>query len=535
MPEHLRALVVILLLASTVFAFARHPLCAQAMTNGDFLRRRNLWLMLTVVAFVSHSFWIYIGCAAAILLYALPKETNRPALFFLLLFLIPPLSAQISGLGVINHFFAVNHSRLLALTVLLPTAITLMSRPDVPRLAAMLPDRLLLAYLVLYFILQAGADSFTNSLRSVFYSLIDVVLPYFVISRALDDIRKFRDAIAAFVLAAMLLSALAVFEYAWHWLLYSALPEAMGVQNILGGYLERNDELRAQVTAGQPIPLGYVIAVALGLYGYLRRTLPGAMWWIGYLLLLAGLIAPLSRGPWVGYVAIMLVMVAIGPGALGNLTKLGAVALVAVPVLLATPAGERLIDYLPFVGSVDEGNVTYRQLLLRVSLEIIEANPLFGSYDFLLFLEELRQGQGIIDIVNTYLGVVLPTGLVGLTLFVSFFIAIAAGLYKGLRQCQDNEDESHLLARVLFATLIGILVIIFTVSSISYIPIVYWSVAGAGVACIRLLSARSMELAGSQAASVNPLDVSSARSLPPKHAHARRLIGGAKKKVCDGY
>lgn len=494
MPEHLRALVVILLLASCVFLVARRPLCAQAMAEDDYSRRRNLWLALTLTAFLSHGFWLYILVAAALLLYSLPREGNKPAMFFALLFLMPPLAAQISGLGVINHFFSLTHARLLALVILLPAALALWSARARPQLGSTTADKLLLSYLALYFILQLSVDSFTNTLRGGFYSFIDVVLPYYVVSRSLTDMRKFRDAAAAFVLAAMLLSALAVFEHVWHWLLYSSLPDALGVQSVLGGYLERNDDLRSQVTAGQPIPLGYVIAVALAMYGFLWKSLPGrTLRWLGYALLLAGLLAPLSRGPWVGYAAIVVVFLVTGPGALGNLLKLAALALVAVPVLLATPAGEQLIDYLPFVGSVDEGNITYRQLLLKVSLEIIKENPLFGSYDFLLYLEELRQGQGIIDVVNTYLGVVLPTGLVGLALFVSFFLSVVAGLYRGLRQCEDKQGEPYALGQALLAALIGILVIIFTVSSISYIPIVYWSVAGMGAACIGLLRGQTSE------------------------------------------
>jgi hypothetical protein len=41
---------------------------------------------------------------------------------------------------------------------------------------------------------------------------------------------------------------------------------------------------------------------------------------------------------------------------------------------------------------------------------------------------------------------------------------------------------------VLLSTLLGILVILLTVSSISVIPVIYWSVAGLGVAYARMLS-----------------------------------------------
>jgi len=46
------------------------------------------------------------------------------------------------------------------------------------------------------------------------------------------------------------------------------------------------------------------------------------------------------------------------------------------------------------------------------------------------------------------------------------------------------------------ATLIGILVTIVTTSSINAIPVVYWTVAGLGVAYIRLVTKSSSSPAG---------------------------------------
>ena len=89
MPEHFRALVVILVLAGIVFAFARRP-AADLIPLSDFTRRRNLWFALTLLAFFSHSFWVYAGVTAIILTVTRQRERNPLALFFMLLFLIPP-------------------------------------------------------------------------------------------------------------------------------------------------------------------------------------------------------------------------------------------------------------------------------------------------------------------------------------------------------------------------------------------------------------------------------------------------------------
>jgi O-antigen ligase len=129
--------------------------------------------------------------------------------------------------------------------------------------------------------------------------------------------------------------------------------------------------------------------------------------------------------------------------------------------------------------------------LLEVSIEVIKQNPLFGAPDVMQLpvMQQLRQGEGIIDIVNSYLGIALDSGLVGLSLFTGVFIAVALGIFKGMRSLPDRNDELYLLGRALLATLLGILVVIGTASSsIAVIPVIYWSVAGLGVAYARLLA-----------------------------------------------
>jgi hypothetical protein len=51
-----------------------------------------------------------------------------------------------------------------------------------------------------------------------------------------------------------------------------------------------------------------------------------------------------------------------------------------------------------------------------------------------------------------------------------------------MRSFSNKDDEARRLGRALLATLAGILITIVTVSSITVIPVVYWSIAGLGVA-----------------------------------------------------
>jgi O-antigen ligase len=350
----------------------------------------------------------------------------------------------------------------------------------------------------------------------VFYAFLDVFLPYYVASRGVRDLAAFRDALAAFVLAALLLAPIAVFEFARHWLVYAPLDNALGVTWGLLNYLERGDGLlRAQASTGQPIILGYVLAVALGLALYLRRFIPSAPMRNALLVLLAaGLIAAMSRGPWIGAAVMVIAFVATGPRALPRLAKLGAAGLCLVPLLLISPAGKELVDYLPFVGTVEAHNITYRQLLFEISLDVVLAHPLFGAWDFLQLpvMQQLKQGQGIIDVVNTYLGVALASGLVGLALFCGFFVAVLYELAGAMRRAGDRDAEPYVLGQALFCVLVGMLVMIVSTSSLTLIPLLYWSIAGLAQAYARSLV---MAHAGKPAPQVAPHDmgeINSARS-----------------------
>jgi O-antigen ligase len=286
------------------------------------------------------------------------------------------------------------------------------------------------------------------------------------------------------VLAIMVVALIAIFEATRHWLLYHPLLRVLELEGMLE-YRERTGILRAVATAGHSIALGYLMVVGMGLYMFLQRSIRSKfIRRLGMALLAAGLIAPFSRGPWLGAVALFAVFIATGRNAMLRLPGLAIAAVLALSLIAVLPGGEKVMNLLPFIGSTEKGSVDYRQNLLNTSIIVIKRNPWFGSVNYLDTpeMESIRTGEGIIDIVNSYLQIVLETGLVGLGLFVSFFALILLGIYRTMRSIRDQNSEERLLGRALLATLLAILLIIFTVSSIAIIPIVYWSVAGLGVA-----------------------------------------------------
>jgi hypothetical protein len=497
MPEILRSLIVVLLIAFAVFGFGKKTFIAMGMSEGDFVVRRNAWLLITLAAYLTHNFWLFSAIAAGVLIYAGKRDSSKLSLVIALLFAVPLFSADITGLGIISFFFSLNYFRLLSLLLLLPAFLALRRMPNTASFGSLLPDKFLLAFMLVGLGLQASVDSATNVSRFAFYAFLDIFLPYYVASRALNNTKAIRDFGASFVMAAVLLSGIGAFEFLKGWLLYSNLAHALGADWGYGSYLVRGDSLRALASTGQPIVLGYLCAVALGLYFMVKNTITtnSARAAVGALLLV-GLIAPVSRGPWVGAVLIVIVFVALGPKPWIPLSKMALASMVGLLLLLATPYSQKVIDLMPFIGTVDANNVEFRNRLIDSAIAVISRNPYFGSFDAMgsSEMEALRAG-GIIDVVNSYIALAISGGLVTLSLFVGFFTTVLWQL-SWMKRNAALTDAGIDIRRALIATLLGIMLIIFTVSSITYIPIVYWLIGGAGVAVAGAVSRRGLPGAG---------------------------------------
>jgi O-antigen ligase len=485
MPEHLKALIVILIIAAAFFAAAAAPARALLGGVGEFKRRRNLWFAITLAAFLSHNIWLFLLIAGLLLFAAAAKDNNKTGLVLFVLLAVPPLPAEIPGLGIIRYFFAIDYLRLISLVVLLPVFMQEIATHSAKRFTEETADKLLLAYLLMCVCLTFAASTFTGTLRTAFLYFIDIVLPYAIASRLPRDKDAMRAAFASYVIGAAVMACIGVFEFLKKWLLYSALDTAFGFRWELGHYLMREESLRALATTGHSIPFGYVMAVAIVLMLGLRRFFAryGA-WLVGLALLVMGLISSFSRGPWFGALAGVLVFVITGRRVLPNFVRLAAAGILLVPALFVTPVGEKIVYYFT---SVDDGSYSYRARLFEISVGAILQNPLFGAYEFIrsTAFQELKQGGGIIDIVNTYLAVGLSSGLTGLTLFVAFFVTAMFGVWRQMKSIDASADEAHDLGRGLLAALACTLVTIVTVSSITVIPVIYYLIAGLAVAYTR--------------------------------------------------
>lgn len=501
MSVNARALIVVLAVSAMAFHYAK-PLALKFCTTEEFARRRNIWFILTAAGFLVPGFWLFVLIAAPLLVWAGKKDSNPIALYLLLMHVIPPLAKQIP-VTAIHELFSVDMYRLLSVTILLPAAFRFRgSQADSPARYSKAMEFLLLAYGILQIALfirpdvpnpQLYHNSATTCLRTAFLFLIDAYLLYYVASRSSSDRRRLNDALAAFLLACVIMAPLAMFEGLKHWALYDGLAKSLGA-DIEQQYNFRGGALRAVVSAGHSLALGYLLAIGIGCWLHLRRYEARSLVRFAVpIVLVLGLVFAYSRGPWAGAVVIFLTYTWLGraPGKSGLLKMLIVSAIVGAAIL-ASPLGTRITNVLPYIGKPQSlANVDYRERLAQRSMQIIEAHPLFGDQTAYTELSDLRQGQGIIDFVNTYAYVAVFYGLVGLCCFAGFMLIALAKVYRMSKAARDDVELTH-LGSSLASSLVGTLVMIASCSLVYGYAQMFYLLAGLAAAYVRLTQAEAI-------------------------------------------
>lgn len=498
MPINVKELIVVLALSTLVFVLGKGT-ALHFMDESDFKRRRNIWLLLSAAAFLSPNFWIFVLVAAPALYIGGRRDTNPLAFYLILMTVIPSIGIQIptTGLGI-NQLFELDILRLLSFCVLIPAALRIRKSKDPDRTHGLQgTDLLLLCFGLLTVVLYVAPDdpsqayshsSYTNALRQAFLFIADTYVLYYVASRSCTNRRAIVDALASFCLACTVMSVIAGFESVKHWLLYTDLYRRWGGDQLEQAYLFRAGLLRAVASTGNALILGYLLAVAFGFWLYLqshlKRLVPrvavAAVLWLGVL-------ASFSRGPLLGALLIYFSYAAFRPGGTSRLIKAGLVFLVVAAVFLASPVGDKITATLPFMGGHEaQGTLTYREQLLARSWQLIQAHPYLGDQQALSKMQDLRQGQGIIDVVNTYVEVTLFYGFVGLAIFLAF---ILSGLSKAIavaRSPLQPYPDWPLLGASLAACMAGVLLMLADCSFISECATTFFALVGIALAYFRI-------------------------------------------------
>lgn len=468
MLTNAKALIVILGLALVTFHLCR-PLCLRFMSVDAFVRRRNVWLALSIVAFLSPNFWIYAIFALCLLGWASARDENPLALYVFVTFTVPNVHFYIPVPGI-NQLFELTQYRILSLAVLIPAIMR--AKPSSPANADArlgLAYVLLAAFLLLQVVLLFPLESITNTMRRTFLFALDTFLVFYAFSR-LTSPERIAEVMASLWIGCAIMAPIAIFETVKGWLLYTGLAAEWGDPNIFA-WLFRGDSLRAQAASGHSLNLGYHLAMALGIYLYIRRR--GVRLVVDALIICGislGIIVSYSRGAWVAAALVTVVFMALRPDGTRKFASTLLICAGVLALMFVTPLKEAVLDRLPFIGVTEQDSIEYRQRLAETSWLLIQQNPFFGDPFVYLRMETLRQGQGIIDIVNGYLFTALFTGLVGLSLQIGVFALSLTRSFLACMRLRQSGGDASFMGVSLVACFVGTL---FYIAAAGYEPTTY--------------------------------------------------------------
>lgn len=488
MALSLKELVIVLVIASLVFAFLK-PIALNFTTPEDFARRRNVWIALTVTAFASPSFWLYLLVAAIVLLISGRKDSNPGALFLLLMHVIPPFEVTIPMIGI-NSLMDIDNYFIMSFFVMAPAALRMRGpKAGVRPYPLESMDVLLLAYVGLLSFLYVHAETsigviapftFTSALRRMVELYFLSYVPFYVISRSASERRAMRELMMWFIIACALMAAIAIFESLRHWLMFGEMSTRWGYGSRITNYVGRGDSLRGSASSGHPLSLGIMLAIAFGFWLYLQAGIASMARRLAMAaLLLAGLIVTYARGPWLGAILIYFGYFALSGRMFTRILKATVLAAIVAVIIGYSPLGEKLWSLLPFVGgSKANESLLYRERLFERAWQIIMQNPLLGDQEALLKMSDLRQGEQIIDLVNTYVSVLLDNGFLGLTLFLAFILIAMLRVMSFRRQLMPVDRDGGLLGSCILACILAMLPMLWNSSFIWGYERVFYLLAG---------------------------------------------------------
>lgn len=490
MPVHLRAYILIVLLSSISF-WIMAKLKPFPIDDSQYKTWAGYWIALTSFAFLAHNYWLFVLVATMFYIITLPKNIEaKLAAYFLLLPALPFLGKSIPGMAGLRILFIMSHPRLLAITVLLPLFFLVLRNKKLSRYYP--SDKYFWGLVILWMLLEFRDTTVTNALRESWLIFIDMVLPYYVISRGLQSLDGFKLVFSAILTSAAVISSLGLFESLWNWVFYRTINRPLGTSPPTFFSGRRFGRIRATGPFEHAIVLGYFLTIGFSALVFLRTHFKAkAHFYLLTAIMGLAILATFSRGPIAGLILMISVIALLSPNRGKNLSRIILLSVLGGITLLFFPLGQDVLSFLPGMGDGSKlDTVSYRQRLIPAAMAVIERNLWFGSKFYLIEpeLRAMRQGQGIIDLVNSYLEIGLESGIVGLTLFAGFYGCILIHIFTSIKHAKSIGPEYIILGHVLFAATVAVLFIIGTVSIIDYIPYYYWAIAGLGAAYINMIS-----------------------------------------------
>lgn len=471
-------LLAVVFTVTCIAAYAFRSAFRSIFSEPEYKRVWRIVLLGVVASYLSHLPQLFMIAAAAVALYGAASTGRGPAgkigIYLLLACTLPPISVQLGGFGGINYLLDLDDRRISSLLLLTWAVFEILAMKPAPRTVRFVwIDVLVLAYQLLRIALHVPHSSFTNLVRIAVESVLDILLPYYVVTRGVRSMSDVRLVGGHLFVGLVFVAVVGCTEALLQHNLYSGLQGVYGQQWQLTYELMRGSLIRVQATTSQPILLAFMLLFGIGLGFWLKGTQwrRPAVFALFATIVLAE-VATFSRGPWLAAVAMVLAIVAMRRLSAAAF-RLTLVALVLAGVALKMAgADQQVVTALGAIFGSDRADISsieYRRQLLDTSLALIKQSPWLGVPNYAAQMQGLVQGEGIIDIVNSYVAIMLDAGLIGLGLYLLPFIIVLNRLISAVRHERGAPEGGNRFALAFAALILGGLFAILTASTFGMI------------------------------------------------------------------
>lgn len=419
------------------------------------------WLLPIATAVITGNIWLFYLSLIA-LSAIIPKSYDSRVYFYLALFCALPKLGFLLPFPGVNYLMKMTYPFFLGLVLLVPLYFG--SHRNSLRLSGL--DKFVAAYLVLTLLLDLrGHGSITNSMRAIVTMYLGVWVPYIIIANNKNELAK---NIQAIFLVGVVLAFEALLEWGVVWKIYVSITrgfDGVALEGFSGTYYFRGFGLRVASSWLDPITFGMFMASCCFIAMNMQKIgFNGRM--VQLLLVVVTFLALLftdSRG------AMLVLLVALT---------------VALYFRYQNRAWKNTLKLMVVVGAVlmftnletlyeldSSGTFKYRADLITYSEDAFKSAPILGDPNFRqnkTLIENMTQGQGIVDMVNHYLRVTLRYGLFGLFLYLAMWITAITAVASRVSELQAKSDSRADAGIVLVSVMLGTAVVIYTVSLMGY-------------------------------------------------------------------
>ncbi|MEM1381344.1 MAG: O-antigen ligase family protein [Pseudomonadota bacterium] len=413
----------------------------------DMFSRSEVFGLATLFIFASAAFFISPNALVffaflTVIILASAQRIDPMVLALFLMVTLPAPGLPFLPLPGVNYLINLTVPLLLGILLLTPA---FFRRGGGHLKGAGTVDALVLAIVVGIFFLDFRNTTFTNDLRTGVQNLLTLGVAYFAFSRVIRTREALEQVVRGFVIAMLIAGCVGIICQVIYWNMYS-----YKVAKLFDAGIEaksRGTLLRVTSTFGYAyINYGLVLMCATLAAVPWALRLKSRLFQAGFIVLMIfAVFMTASRGPFLaGIVGAFILILALR----NSFSRLFIAGMVVVAVGIAasfTETGQGIIAYLPFIGEQDTED--YRVRLTQVSWPVVMDKPLTGDPFFRERpeMQTLIQGEGIIDVVNSYLSKALSYGLPIAGLFAAAHILAGFLAFRTARRVDPDDGWWRLL------------------------------------------------------------------------------------------